>query len=61
VQGGCEIANECLIVLLIEDATKIRCLIVVAEEQLCKLVWLDTFLLQWACEMIHSTLNLEVH
>jgi hypothetical protein len=61
MQEGREFSNECLIVLLIEDAKKIRCLSVVVEIQLCKLFWLDTFPLQWACEMIQSTLNLKVH
>jgi hypothetical protein len=61
VQEGREFSNKCLIVLLIEDGMKIRCLSVVVEVQLCKLFWLDTFPLQWSCEMIQSTLNLEVH
>jgi len=58
VQEGCEFSNECLIVLLIEDSMNIRCLGVVVEIQLCKLFWLDTFPLQWPCEMIQS---MEVH
>jgi hypothetical protein len=48
-------------VLLIEDATNIRSLGVVVKVQLSKLLWLYTFPLQLACEMIQSTLDLEVH
>ena len=59
MQEGCEFSNECLIVLLIEDATNIRCSGVAVQVRLCKLFW--TFPLQWACEMIQSTLDLEVH
>ena len=46
VQEGREFSNECLLVLLIEDATNIRCSGVVVEVQPCKLFWLYTFPLQ---------------